>query len=124
NAGPRGGPRGDVVVLLAVEDDPRFITDGVDLIHELPVTFSDAALGTEVEVPTVTGTTRVVLPAGVQGGALLRVRGQGLPELNGRARGDLLVRVVVWTPQHLTPEQEDLFLRLREVEEPAPDRID
>jgi molecular chaperone DnaJ len=113
-----------VVVLLEVEEDPRFVREGSHLIHELPVTFASAALGADVTVPTVDGTAKLVVPPGVQSGTLLRVRGKGLPELEGRGgRGDLLVRVLVWTPEHLTGEQEQLYRRLREVEDPAPDSV-
>ena len=124
SAGPRGGPRGDVVVLLDVQEDPRFVREGPHLVHELPVTFGQAALGDEVRVPTVSGTAALTIPAGIQGGAVLRLRGQGLPDLEGRGRGDLLVRVVVWTPQRLTPEQEALYRKLHEIEEPAPDVVE
>ncbi len=120
NAGVRGGSRGDVVVLLEVEEDPRFRRDGEDLLYELSVTFAQAALGDEVEVPTVDGTVRLRIPPGVQSGEVLRLRGRGLPRLHGRGRGDQLVRVRVWTPQRLSPEQEALFRRLREVEEAPP----
>jgi molecular chaperone DnaJ len=123
NAGPRGGPRGDVVVLLEVKADPRFVRDGANLVHELPVTFAQAALGAELRIPTVDGSAEVSIPAGIQSGVLLRLRGQGLPELDGGGTGDLLVRVLVWTPETLTKEQEEILSRLREVEDPAPDRI-
>jgi molecular chaperone DnaJ len=124
NAGPRGGPPGDVVVLLDVEADSRFERDGAHLVHTLPITFTQAALGGEVRVPTVEGSAALTIPAGVQSGTLLRLRGQGLPELQGRIRGDLLVRVLVWTPERLTPEQEQLYRRLKEVEDPAPETLD
>ena len=124
NVGPRGGVRGDVVVLLEVQEDPRFVRDGADLIHELPVTFAQAALGDEVEVPTVDGAARVEIPAGIQSGELLRLRGLGLPELDGRSQGDQLVRVVVWTPSRLTEEQERLLRELRAVEEAAPREVE
>jgi len=124
NVGPRGGPRGDVVVLLAVEDDPRFVREGSHLVHELPITFSRAALGARVEVPTVDGSTSVDLPPGIQSGSLVRIRGEGLPELEGRGRGDLLVRVVVWTPQDLSPQQEEIYRRLQDIEDPAPARME
>ena len=91
---------------------------------ELPVTFGQAALGAELRVPTVTGSIELTIPAGVQSGTLLRLRGHGLPDLEGRGKGDLLVRVVVWTPQRLTPDQEMLYRRLMEVEEPAPDVVE
>ncbi|HZD05728.1 MAG TPA: DnaJ C-terminal domain-containing protein [Longimicrobiales bacterium] len=123
NVGPRGGPRGDVVILLDVKDDPRFVRDGADLVHERPVTFTQAALGDEVSIPTVDGSASVRIPPGIQSGVLLRLRGQGLPHLDGPGRGDLLVRVVVWTPEHLTPEQEQLLRKLRAVEEPAPEQV-
>ena len=124
SAGPRGGPRGDIVVLLDVQEDPRFLRDGSHLVHELPVTFGQAALGAEVRVPTVHGSAELTIPVGIQSGTVLRLRGQGLPDLDGRGRGDLLVRVVVWTPQRLTAEQETLYRRLLEIEEPAPDVVE
>lgn len=124
SAGPRGGPRGDLVVLLEVQEDPRFVRDGSDIVHDLPVTFTQAALGADVEVPTVEGSARVTVPAGIQSGELLRLRGLGLPELNGHRRGDQLVRVLVWTPEELTDEQEQVMRRLAEVEDPAPERIE
>ena len=123
SVGPRSGPRGDIVVLLEVEDDPRFVRDGPDLIHELPITFAQAALGDEIEVPTIEGTARVTVPAGIQSGDMLRLKGLGLPELNGHHRGDQMLKVVLWTPDELTPEQEEALRRLREVESPAPKRI-
>ncbi len=123
SVGPRGGPRGDLVVLLEVQEDPRFIRDGVDLVFELPVTFGQAALGTEVDVPTVDGTAKVSIPQGIQSGELLRLRGLGLPELNGTSRGDQLVRVVVWTPSDMSTAQEELLRQLREIESPAPESI-
>lgn len=124
NAGPRKGPRGDVVVLLEVEEDPRFVRQGNHLVTELPVTFTQAALGTEVEVPTVEGSARVTIPAGIQSGTVLRLRGEGVPDLEGRGRGDQLVRVVVWTPEDLGDEEEELLRRLREIETPAPEGLD
>jgi molecular chaperone DnaJ len=123
SAGPRGGPRGDLVVLLEILEDPRFVREGSDLVHELPITFGQAALGAEVDVPTIEGTARVTVPAGFQSGEVLRLRGLGLPELNGTVRGDQLVRVQVWTPDELTPEQEALVRKLREIESPPPAQI-
>jgi molecular chaperone DnaJ len=123
SAGPRGGPRGDLVVLLEIQEDPRFVRDGSDLVHDLPITFGQAALGAEVDAPTIEGTARVTVPAGIQSGEVLRLRGLGLPELNGTARGDQLVRIQVWTPDELTPDQEALLKRLREIETPAPAQV-
>lgn len=122
--GAHGGGRGDVIVLLEVQDDPRFVRDGATLVFELPVTFAQAALGDQVEVPTVGGKVRLTIPAGVQSGELLRLKGRGLPQLNGRGVGDQLVRVAVWTPDRLTAEQEELLRKMREIEAPAPERIE
>ncbi len=124
NVGPRGGPKGDVIVLLDVEDDERFVREGTTLLHERPVTFAQAALGDEVEVPTIEGSAKVTIPPGVQSGTLLRLRGQGLPELQGTTRGDLLVRVLVYTPRKLNSEQEELLRQLRDIEDTAPEKVD
>ena len=124
NVGPRDGPRGDVIVLLEVEDDSRFQRDGANIRVDLPVTLAQAALGAEVEVATVAGKVRLTVPAGIQSGEVLRLRGRGLPELHGRGTGDQFVRVFVWTPQRLSAEQEEALQALRDVEDPAPDRPD
>ena len=121
NAGPRGGPRGDIIVLLEVQEDRRFRRDGENLLYDLPITFAQAALGDQVEVPTVDGTVRLTIPPGIQTGEVLRLKGQGLPGLHGRGRGDQLVRVRTWTPQHLNREQEKVLRELRELEDAPPD---
>ncbi len=121
NVGPRGGPRGDVLVVLDVEDDARFLRDGDDLIHTVQISFSQAALGTELEVPTVWGPEKIDVPAGVQSGEVLMLRGKGVPHLGGGGRGDQHVRLQVWTPTRLTAEQDLLFQKLREVEGSPPD---
>jgi molecular chaperone DnaJ len=110
--------------MIEVEEDPRFVRDGAHLRYELPITFSQAALGDEAEVPTVDGTVRLTIPKGIQSGEVLRLRGLGLPELHGRGKGDQLVRVVVWTPERLTPDQEEALRTLRDLEEPAPEKLD
>jgi len=124
NAGPQGGPRGDVIVLMDVEEDERFVRDGSHIRMELPITFTQAAMGDEVEVATIDGSVRLTIPEGVQSGEVLRLRGRGLPELNSDRRGDQLIRVLVWTPQRLSDEQEELMQALRDVEDPAPERAD
>ncbi|HKJ92180.1 MAG TPA: molecular chaperone DnaJ [Longimicrobiales bacterium] len=125
SVGPQGGPRGDVMVVLDVKEDERFIRDGADIIYRLPITFSQAALGAELDVPVVDGgTARVKVPAGVQAGQIVRLRGKGLPRLRSGGRGDQLVQLVVWTPTDLSPEQEKLYRELAERETPAPDRVE
>lgn len=122
NVGPQGGPRGDILVAFEVEPDPRFERHGADLVFDLALSFSQAALGTKVEIPTPHGSQSVKVPAGVETGNVIRLRGQGLPHLRGRGRGDVLVRVNVWTPQGLSSEQRKLFQKLAELEGPAPSR--
>ena len=118
--GGRGGVRGDVLVVLEVEEDPRFVREGADLIHDLAITFSQAALGAEIEVPTLSGAARLKIPGGTQSGRLLRMRGKGLPQLQGNTRGDMIVRVMVWTPTQLSGEQESLLRKLSQIEDKPP----
>jgi|TARA_B110000263_G_scaffold46926_1_gene38969 molecular chaperone DnaJ len=123
NIGSQNGPRGDTVVLLDVQEDDIFFREGSDLYFELPVTFSQATLGTEIEIPSILEKINLKVPAGTQSGEVLRLRGKGLPELQGQSQGDQLVRIVVWTPDQLTKEQEDIFKTLRSVEDTAPESI-
>ena len=124
NAGLRGAPRGDILVVMEVEEDDRFIRDGNDLIYELPITFTQAALGSDVEIPTVGGTARVKIPAGIQSGKMLKLRGKGLPHLQGPGRGDMIVRIAVWVPTELTPEQTALLNKFAKIEPKAPTQMD
>ena len=120
NAGPAGATNGDLIVVMDVKEDHRFTRDGADLVHEHAITFSQAALGAEVEVPTVDGTAKLTIPAGTQSGKMLRLRGRGLPHLRGGGRGDQIVRVLVWTPSRLDEAQERLLRQLAEIESPPP----
>jgi len=126
SVGPRGGPRGDIVVLLDVKEDGRFKRHGNDLMTVVPVTFAQVALGARVAVPALDGDegTQLDVPAGTQSGTVMRMRGRGLPDVNGRGSGDLLVRLAVWTPDRLTPEQESLVEQLRALEDPPPAKAD
>jgi molecular chaperone DnaJ len=121
-AGPRNGPNGDLLVMLDVKADERFERQGNDLVHDLPLSFSQAALGGEFDVPTPLGSERIRVPAGTQTGTLLRLKGKGLPALGQTSVGDLLIRVHVWTPEKLTAEQERLFRQLADLECDPPKR--
>ena len=122
NAGAAGGPRGDILVLVEVEDDPRFERRGDDLVHAMAVTMSQAALGARVEVPTIIdGNAMLEVPAGIQSGQALRLRGRGMPRLRGSGRGDQIVRVLVWTPTNLTKDERAALERLSEVERIPPE---
>ncbi len=112
NVGPRGGPAGDAVILIEEEKHPLFTRKGDDVILELPISFPEAALGAEVEIPTLDGKAVVNIDPGTQPGKVLRLRGKGIPHLNGYGRGDLLVRVQVWVPKRVSPEERDLLQKL------------
>src|SRR5436190_3662735 len=113
-AGPRGGPSGDLYVHLRVAASDRFARSGYDLVHNLHVPFTSAALGVHVPFETLDGSEDLVVPPGTQSGKRLRLRGRGVPHVDGRARGDLIVQVVVDTPTDLTPSQEALLRQLAE----------
>jgi molecular chaperone DnaJ len=113
-AGSAGGPPGDLYVVVRVEEHAFFQRDGAALLCEVPIGFAQAALGTSIEVPNVggEGKTKVVIPEGTQSGTTFRVRGQGVPHLGGRGRGDLHVTVRVVVPTKLTAEQRKLVDQL------------
>jgi len=115
-AGDPGAPPGDLYVGILVRPHDRFVREGDDLILELPVSFVDAALGTEVEVPTMDGLSRLRIPAGIQTNTALRLRGKGLPRFQGHGRGDQFVRVTVVTPSRLTSEERKLLEQLRRIQ--------
>ena len=115
-AGIHGGPRGDLYAAIHVEEHPTFQREGDELICEVPITFSQAALGDTIAVPTLDGETTLEIPAGCQTHRVFRLKGHGVPRLRGReGRGDLHVHVVVQTPTHLSEEQKQLFRRLAEL---------
>lgn len=117
--GSDGGPRGDLYVYLQVDEHPIFHREGVDLMCEVPVTMSQAAIGDTVRVPTLDGhTAELKVPAGTQSGAMLRLRGQGLHDVRGYRKGDLIVRVVVETPAKLTRRQRELLKEFETLSEP------
>ncbi|HEU4799956.1 MAG TPA: molecular chaperone DnaJ [Gemmatimonadales bacterium] len=118
--GPRGGPAGDLIVMLEVKDDDRFERQDEHLFHDLPISFSQAALGARTVVPTPWGDEVFEVPAGTQTESVFRIRGKGLPRLNQHGNGDVMVRVHVWTPERLTDEQETLLKQLAEVEGEPP----
>ena len=122
NAGVRGGAPGALRVEIDEQPHEHFVRDGLDVIHDLYLSFPDAALGTEATVPTLAGRAKLQIDAGVQGGRVLRMRGRGLPEVGGGRRGDQLVRVHVWTPESLSgPLRQTLEqLRLEPDLKPAP----
>ena len=120
NVGPRGGPRGDILVIFEVEEDSRFERDGEDLYCEVLVSYPQLVLGADVEVPGVTGPMSLRVPAGTQSGQLFHLRGRGLPRVNTTGVGDLHVRVQLWTPEELGDEERTLLQRLQELQGAPP----
>ena len=114
-----GGDAGDLLVTITITDHPVFDRDGTNLLVTVPVTFAEAALGADIKVPTLAGTTVTVrIPPGTPSGKVLRIRGRGV--MNGTQTGDLLVTVTVHVPAEVSDEERALIERLAEVSEPAP----
>ncbi|MFN5821076.1 MAG: molecular chaperone DnaJ, partial [Novosphingobium sp.] len=116
-AGPFGAPAGDLYIFVHVRRHPVFERDGTTLITRVPITFTTAALGGEIELPGIDGERHTVpIPAGIQSGKQLRRRGAGMPVLQGRGRGDLVMEITVETPTKLTARQKELLRELQETE--------
>ncbi|RMG54534.1 MAG: molecular chaperone DnaJ, partial [Bacteroidetes bacterium] len=114
HAGVRGGSAGDLIIQIEEKPSEDFTRDGDNLIHELFISFPDAALGTQVDVPTLEGKVRIKVPAGTQSGKVVRLKGKGLPNINGYGRGNLLIQINVWTPEALSAEETKLLRKLQE----------
>lgn len=113
NAGPRGGIPGDLIILIEEQKHEDFERDGQNLIYELFISLPDAALGNTIEIPTLDGKARIKIEPGTQSGKVLRLKGKGLPDLNGYHKGDLLVNINTWTPRSLTREEQEILEKLR-----------
>lgn len=112
NAGRRGGPSGDLIVVIEEASHQHFKRDGDDIIYELELSFPEAALGSEVEVPTLTGRAKLKIEPGIQSGKILRMRDKGLPHLNGYGKGDQLVTINIFTPTKLSSKDKELLKEL------------
>ena len=115
NLGPRGGPSGDVIVLIEEQEHKHFDRVEDDVVYELPISFGQAALGSSVEVPTLSGKVSLKIPEGTQSGKIFRLKGEGIPHLNGYGNGDQLVKVHVWTPTNLDANEKQIFRDLAEM---------
>jgi molecular chaperone DnaJ len=114
NAAPRGGIPGDLILQVEEIEHETLLRDGSNLIYNLFINFADAAMGTSIEIPTLDGKAKIKIEAGTQGGKLLRLKGKGLPSLEHHGKGDLLVNINVWTPQHLSSEEKKILEKFRE----------
>jgi molecular chaperone DnaJ len=126
NAPRRGGINGDLLVVIDEEEHPELIREGNDLIYNLFISIPDAVLGTNVEIPTVENNVKIKIEPGTQSGKILRLRGKGLPEVNGYGHGDLLVNVNVWIPKNVPKEEVRIIEKFRDSETftPKPDKDD
>lgn len=112
NAGERGGAAGDLIVLIEEEQHKELHREGLNVAYELYLSFTDAVFGIQVEVPTIDGRAKIKIPAGTQSGKILRLKGKGFPAVNSYEKGDQLIQVSVWTPQHLSSEEKATLEKL------------
>jgi molecular chaperone DnaJ len=114
NAGEQGGPAGDLIIAIEVEDHPDLEIEGQNVIYNLYLNFADAVLGTSVEVPTVDGKVKLKIPAGTQAGKILRLAGKGIPSVNSYGKGDQLVIVNVYSPSVVSDEERKMLEKMRD----------
>ena len=126
NAAPFEGINGDLIVLISIEEHDKLVRDGQNLHYDHYISFVDAALGGSAEIPTVTGKVKINLDQGIQSGKILRLKGKGLPTVNGYGNGDLLIHINTWTPQKLTKEEKKIFEEFKQSDSfrPKPTRND
>ena len=124
NAARRGGINGDLMVIIHEENHPELTRDGSDLLYNLYLSIPQATLGAAVEIPTIEGKAKIKIEAGTQPGRVLRLRGKGLPEINGYGKGDLLVQINVWIPKSLEKEEKKVFEKMEQSDTftPRPDK--
>ena len=126
NAAKRGGVNGNLLVIIEEEKNEELQRDGNDLIYSLFISVPDAILGCDAEIPAVGGRLKIKIEPGTQSGKILRLRGKGIPDVNGYAAGDLLVYIQVWTPTHLNKKEKELLESIRESDsfKPKPEKTD
>ena len=126
NEAPGGGIPGDLLILIEEQEDETLKRDGNNVVYDLFLNFVDAALGTQVEVPTIDGKVKIKIDSGTQSGKILRLRGKGIKDINGYGKGDQLIHVNVWTPKTLTKDEKAKLESLRDSDNfiPSPDKAD
>jgi molecular chaperone DnaJ len=112
NAGERGGSAGDLIILIEEEQHKELQREGLNVVYDLHISFTDAVFGTQLEVPTIDGRAKIKIPAGTQSGKIFRLKGKGFPAVNSYEKGDQLVHINVWTPQHLSSEEKTVLEKL------------
>ena len=114
NAGERGGANGDLIILIEEEAHAELHRDGLNVAFDLHITFPEAVFGTNVEVPTIDGKAKIKIPPGTQSGKIFRLKGKGFPAVNSYEKGDQLIHVNIWTPQHITADEKLMLESMQE----------
>lgn len=125
NAGERGGAPGDLIILIEEEQHAQLQRDGLNVVFDLHISFPDAVFGTQLEVPTIDGKAKIKIPAGTQSGKIFRLKGKGFPSINNHyEKGDQLIHVNVWTPQHVSSEEKQALEKMQHSSnfEPKPEK--
>jgi molecular chaperone DnaJ len=112
NAGERGGMPGDLIILIEEESHKELQRDGLNVVYDLHLSFSDVVFGTSIEVPTIDGRAKIKIPAGTQSGKIFRLKGKGFPAINSYEKGDQLIHVNVWTPQQVSNDEKAMLEKL------------
>ncbi|MBK7587255.1 MAG: molecular chaperone DnaJ [Bacteroidetes bacterium] len=121
NAGERNGPAGDLLVVIEEEKHAELMREGLNVLFELKLSFPEVVMGLEAEVPPITGKAKIKIPAGTQAGKILRLKGKGFPSVNSYEKGDQLININVWTPQHLSSEEKKILEKLKDSPNFKPD---
>jgi molecular chaperone DnaJ len=126
NAGERGGANGDLIVLIEEEAHAQLHRDGLNVAFDLHITFPEAVFGTQVEVPTIDGKAKIKIPAGTQSGKIFRLKGKGFPSVNSYEKGDQLIHVNIWTPQHVNSDEKAMLEKMQDSNnfQPKPEKGD
>jgi molecular chaperone DnaJ len=114
NTGERGGASGDLIVLIEEEAHPQLQRDGLNVAFDLHLSFPDAVFGTQIEVPTIDGKAKIKIPPGTQSGKIFRLKGKGFPSVNSYEKGDQLIHVSIWTPQHVSAEEKQMLEKMQQ----------
>ena len=124
NAGERGGSNGDLIILIEEEAHAQLQRDGLNVAFDLHISFPDAVFGTSLEVPTIDGKAKIKIPAGTQSGKIFRLKGKGFPSVNSYEKGDQLIHVNVWTPQHISSEEKAMLEKMQQSQHftPSPNK--
>ena len=126
NAGERGGGPGDLIILIEEEPHKDLHREGLNVVYDLHISFTDAVFGNQIEVPTIDGRAKIKIPAGTQSGKIFRLKGKGFPGINSYEKGDQLVHINVWTPQHLSSEEKSMLEKMSHSHnfKPNPDKTE